>query len=318
MSKIFKNSYFLALNFSLILIIAILGTIQANNVTHHFEDLSGTQLEKPEHGMDLRYKPEGPLYVDMKSNISTWVDRGADNFKIPAYRVETNSMGARDDEFNIATNQSKIVFIGDSFTYGWGVNKSERYTEIAEKKLGKDKVESMNIAIPGTGIIDYYLLFKHKALDLDPDKVVIGFRYNDVRSEKHSEEYREVAREEIPTNAENREQKLNDFLKNKHRKFINEQNFTNSPLREYMIKMAKISEEEDVDLVFYLINEANSKPYIDNYERLSDKYNFKFINTPKKLRQIPDKNTFIRRGDPHYNARSHKILGENLAGKLRD
>lgn len=275
-------------------------------------------LESPEHDMNLRYRTDGPLYNDMKANISTWVDRGADDYRIPAYRVETNSMGARDNEFSEETgNKSRIVFIGDSFTFGWGVNKSERYSEIAKKKLGRNSTYSMNIAVLGTGIVDYYLLFKHKALELDPDTVVIGFRYNDVRSEKDSMRFREEAREAIPENAEDRDRKISEYVVRKHQEFIEEQDFQNSPLREHMIKIAELASEENIDLVFYHIDKSN-RGHTDEYQQLSEKYNFEFINAAEKLSHIPDRELIIRPGDAHYDAKGHRILGEHLAKELKE
>ena len=57
-------------------------------------------------------------------------------FQTPEFEMEiaTNSWGLRDDEPDPAATL-RILAIGDSFTFGWGVAAHERYTELLEAEL---------------------------------------------------------------------------------------------------------------------------------------------------------------------------------------
>lgn len=48
-------------------------------------------------------------------------------------QIQTNSIGLRDDEMSI--NYPKIIFSGDSFTMGWGVDQNKTYAQQTEKQL---------------------------------------------------------------------------------------------------------------------------------------------------------------------------------------
>lgn len=50
-------------------------------------------------------------------------------FDIPLY---INSKGLRDDEKSLM--KPKIIFLGDSFTMGWGVGQEESFSSVFEKK----------------------------------------------------------------------------------------------------------------------------------------------------------------------------------------
>jgi hypothetical protein len=69
------------------------------------------------------------------------------NFKI-------NSFGVRDDETSL--DNPELVFLGDSFTMGWGVDQNQTYADLTEKKLG---VKALNAGISSYGTYREMLLF---------------------------------------------------------------------------------------------------------------------------------------------------------------
>ena len=311
-----KKPFFVALNIFLILTIVLLISYQEEPV--YSDSLEVNQsLEDPNHGMNIRYNPDGPVRSYLRPNRSVWVDYGADGYRIPPYKVETNSVGARDDELSEESEDPRVVYIGDSFTFGWGVNKTDRYTEVAEENLERD-IDSVNMGVPGTGIKDYYNILTEKALETDPDTVIVGFRYSDVRSERESAEFREEAEKELPEDIEDREQEINDMLIEIHSEFKDQQEFNNSPLEKYMIKIAEKAEQEDTNLIFYLLDERGNEQYVDDYKELAHRYNFDFIGASDKIKQNPIEDLIIREGDVHFNQKGHQIMGEKLAEGLEN
>ncbi len=69
------------------------------------------------------------------------------------YRI--NSFGVRDDDESSLHNP-KLVFLGDSFTMGWGVDQEQTYAFLTGKKLG---VRTLNAGISSYGTFREMVLF---------------------------------------------------------------------------------------------------------------------------------------------------------------
>ena len=93
--------------------------------------------------------------------------------------VQINSLGYRQPEFNPAkTDQLRIVAIGDSFTFGDGVEEEAAWPRVLERALAgrqQRRVEVINAGVPGRWVDEYYLELKRRSLPLDPDLVIVGF-----------------------------------------------------------------------------------------------------------------------------------------------
>lgn len=75
-------------------------------------------------------------------------------------RVDVNSKGIRDSEANLQSPE--MIFLGDSFTMGWGVDNEESYVREFERKTGK---RVLNAGVSSFGTAREYMLFKHLPTD---------------------------------------------------------------------------------------------------------------------------------------------------------
>lgn len=97
----------------------------------------------------------------------------------------SNSIGLRDKEFTLEkpANTIRIVGLGDSIMFGWGVEQDESYLKLLESKLQSkhpnQSFEVMNFAVPGYNTAMEVATFEHKALAFDPDLVILHFVDND-------------------------------------------------------------------------------------------------------------------------------------------
>jgi len=102
--------------------------------------------------------------------------------KIKGEHYIINAFGFRDKKFRIRkTNQTRILFVGDSVTYGWRISLEETYHKRLEKLL-KDKgydIDVMGMGIPGYNIVQEYHLIKETALNFNPDILVLQITPND-------------------------------------------------------------------------------------------------------------------------------------------
>ena len=100
--------------------------------------------------------------------------------------VYKNSDGFRDREFVIPkpADVFRITILGDSFTWGIGLDLSEAAPKQLEKLLAGElinkRIEVMNASIPGYNTVDEFLLLKQKGIKYSPDMVVLIYNLNDI------------------------------------------------------------------------------------------------------------------------------------------
>ena len=97
---------------------------------------------------------------------------------------ETNVDGLRDATRSVETRQGlrRIVILGDSVTYGHGVDAAEAFPQILERKLrgrGRD-VEVFNIGLPGWSTRQERMAYQRIARKYQPDVVVLAVCLNDL------------------------------------------------------------------------------------------------------------------------------------------
>ena len=99
-----------------------------------------------------------------------------------SYKVQTNSLGFRDREFELRrTAKTRILAIGDSFTFGWGVEASQAWPKVLEMQLraaGYD-VEIANLGRPGGSPRDYAAIAEKAVPQLKPDLIIVAVLQGD-------------------------------------------------------------------------------------------------------------------------------------------
>lgn len=99
--------------------------------------------------------------------------------------LATNSRGLRDYEYSYRKpeNTFRIVGLGDSSLFGWGVKLEETSLKVLERKLNAQssdkRYEVINFAVPGYNTAIEVEVFKQKCLRYDPDLVIVHFNTND-------------------------------------------------------------------------------------------------------------------------------------------
>lgn len=124
------------------------------------------RLAESERGKFARY--DGVLGWDGLENAQDtfeWVDT--------RHHVRQNRYGYRGPEYDYErSGKRRILFLGDSFVWGFGVENEEIFTHILGKKL-QSTAEVINMGVSGYGTDQAYLLWKQKARKWNPDDVVL-------------------------------------------------------------------------------------------------------------------------------------------------
>ncbi len=94
-----------------------------------------------------------------------------------------NSLGFRDREVSLKkdTGVFRVAVIGDSFTYGWGVNIGDCWVKVAERLLREQglAVEILNLGKPAAGPPQYAQIAETVLSKLQPDMIVIALLAGD-------------------------------------------------------------------------------------------------------------------------------------------
>jgi lysophospholipase L1-like esterase len=126
----------------------------------------------------------------MKPNVSVVVANSVNRLELEKgvkIHLKSNSQGFRTREipFRKPKNVYRIVFLGDSTTFGWGVNQNERFSRYLEEILNSSKqkirYETINLGMPGYTSSQGVSLFNRYVLKYSPDMVILSFGANDAR-----------------------------------------------------------------------------------------------------------------------------------------
>lgn len=101
--------------------------------------------------------------------------------------VKPNSHGFRDYEYPIKKKEGiyRILGLGDSYTFGHGINKVEdtylkRLEKMLNNTLPNKLIEVINIANCGYNVKQELDVLRKKGLSFNPDIIIIGFTLNDI------------------------------------------------------------------------------------------------------------------------------------------
>ncbi len=89
----------------------------------------------------------------------------------------SNSLGFREREIPAKSQRYRIVVVGDSFTWGQGIERDERFSNRLERMLGPS-YEVLNFGIPGDNMPEH-LIRLEPALSVSPDFVLLQLYIND-------------------------------------------------------------------------------------------------------------------------------------------
>jgi len=121
------------------------------------------------------------------------------------YVAEINAMGLRDREIGAdKAGNYRVLCVGDSWTFGWGVNIEESWPKKLElflKRRGIKHIEVINCGQPGRYSTTYRTNMEKLLPALKPDLVLLGVLQLDDLAQLHEEKFppRERIKEKIPT-----------------------------------------------------------------------------------------------------------------------
>lgn len=100
--------------------------------------------------------------------------------------VRTNRLGLRGGPVRVPKPAGifRVLAVGDSFTFGWGVQEDEAFPARLEAELpppaGYRETEVLNAGVPGWSADTYFLYLRDRGLALEPDLLLLAPMENDI------------------------------------------------------------------------------------------------------------------------------------------
>jgi len=200
-----------------------------------------------------------------------------------------NSFGFRDKTYQKKkTSRFRLIFVGDSITYGWGVPLEHTYHKQLDKFF---YAEGYDIDVMGMGVVGYntiqeFHLIKENALDFNPDMIILQITMNDFERTVRIKTYQEGTRFSLRRYHDYsipfiiKKTKLTySLMKNSHLfKFLN--------LKLYWLKNKNASIYTPEDM--YLMGEENAFRHLRKIKSLLDSEGIRFATVIFPFRKSGD------------------------------
>lgn len=104
--------------------------------------------------------------------------------------IEINQHGMRGKAVLRAkpTGWSRIAVLGDSTTFGYGVEASETYSAVLETLIRSkgQRCEVLNFGVTGYNTRDEAIQLEHRVMAFEPDMLILGYNLNDPDTDHHT------------------------------------------------------------------------------------------------------------------------------------
>lgn len=230
--------------------------------------------------------------------------------------IDTNSQGFRDEEWSDKTHDTvRAAFIGDSWTYGYRVNESNRYEHLLEAELNNNtekEIDFLNMGIPGLGAIGKVRFAKEYAIPANTDVILIQLLDDDlVNNTRIYNERKERYKEEGAT-SESEKFAISQEMEKERQKRINNnlEKYTEQLLRTPLKDLGEVSEESEIPVcVFYIVREGGS-PSREDVERIVEDEGLEYLEVGQKYVGLPERRRFD--GGTHPTRYGNRMLAQIL------
>ena len=251
--------------------------------------------------------------------------------------VKTNALGMRDEAITAKDPEElRIMFLGDSVTFGWGAKQEDifvhRVEDILEKNL-KQPVRTINTGVGSYNTHNEYAVLKRYGETIDPELVVLIYVGNDITPKprkKFDPWTDESFQDKSPPNVFNMilgkswTYRLVMHLK-KYRRGASEAGLQQSSegwkqSRDSLQNISVYCESHKIPLLVFMYRMVPTK--LDNdiaqeIKEMSVKMNFYYEDVLPWFKGKDIHSLINSSVDSHHNADGHAVLAEGIAAALQ-
>ncbi len=249
--------------------------------------------------------------------------------KLQNIDIRINSLGMRGDEPKPA--ETKILFLGSSITFGWGVTETSIYPELLEAKLNAN---DKNVEIYNAGIGNYNSareieLFFSKLQEIKPNIIILNSFIRDAESIPAPKRNWLLENSQLAVTIWSRlEQMKRKFgveeSFEEHYKNIYDDNYPGwAEMQKAYERLAEYAQANNTRVIVTMIPDIhNLKDYPfgfihDKVARLAQANGFEFVDFFESFKDIADQSSlWAMPGDPHPNEIGHRLMANQLYNYL--
>lgn len=239
--------------------------------------------------------------------------------------VEINSDGLRDDEYTPERNEKyRIAVLGDSLTFGWGVEKEDTFEVLLERMLSESRPTDMiNFGHGNYNTVQEVNLFKERGLKYSPDQVVMFFFINDAEVTPQRSAWTSLARFRSVTFLWSRVRGLltradpNATFESFYRALYADDFPGFIAMKDAFLQLKEICESEGIALQVIMLPELHNLveyPFIEEYAKVESFLQQNGISvldlTPKFAGYEDAIGLWVSRDDAHPNALAHSMIAD--------
>ncbi len=266
------------------------------------------------------------LKNDSENKLIGHVHRPNKSMELMDVMVDINSDGHRDKEYPVTkTDKHRIIFLGDSLTFGWGVKQEETFATLIEEDMNSQSpTEVINFGTGNYNTEQEVNLFIDKGLKYNPDKVVLFYFINDAEITPEKSGLWFLGYSQFISFYWSRiNSLLNNFLPSKSFQEYydslydeDQQGWINA--RKAIIQLRNICESKGIEFQVVLLPElhdVNNEIFANIYDNLAlflAENNIDYLNLAKLFENHPNQiELWVSYDDAHPNNIAHKRIAES-------
>ncbi|MFB6088964.1 MAG: SGNH/GDSL hydrolase family protein [Candidatus Aenigmatarchaeota archaeon] len=283
--------------------------------------------DMPEGQIDYKKRSDIPgVYRELVPNYTGWYD--GQRIDLPKVKIDINRDGFRDNLYkkNKDNDTFRIIAIGDSITFARGVNISDSYPKVLERKLNKyykNKIEVLNFGIPGLYIDSKISLIEHKAIDYEPDLIIYQHFANDLFrnksmkdligqiGERKRKKYKEKHENVTELDLKRVQVAVDMAIHKTFEELNNERNESLEKLDKKLKVLDDLSKKHSFDIAIFTYQ---CRHYIDNEIReFSNKDNWTYVG----VEEFKDDKYKLNKKDPLPNYLAHRAIADRIFSNIK-
>ncbi|HMO01374.1 MAG TPA: SGNH/GDSL hydrolase family protein [Oligoflexia bacterium] len=242
--------------------------------------------------------------------------------KFQGASVKTNSFGMRDREITLEkqANVFRIALLGDSFAFGWGVEREQSFAWHLENTLKSAGInaEVLNFGVPGYSTFQEIAKFFDRDYRFNPDLVIVYFIDNDFGLPFFISGVESGTLENTAAFVKNLWSSNSEQLQQRHDDIA-----SRIDPNRWLKKLNSYLKERNIPLLL-AINPAKNTPQIIKklWITKSDKH-LKLFDFSDRLKAEIEKRGLTNadlklQNDPHPSPIKHELIGKILAEKVAE
>ena len=269
----------------------------------------------------LRRSNDPELIFEFKPNLNTY-------YKLVEFK--TNSAGLRDKEYRIAKpgDVFRVAVIGDSFVVADGVKIEDTFHSLLEERLTREggdiAYQFINFGVSAYNLRQYLEVMKQKAIEYDPDLILVGFCPRNDQYIPEEQKYRDVPREyaffhffsiQAFIDIYKRGSYYDDDIYYMEKELARNEPFSDKQ-RRYMTQifseMSDFSEQNNIPIVVIYLDVFYNEKFANRLEEIVLKNDLYFVNASTPFKGQGYDEYIIYPIDSHPNEKAHRIFADVL------